>query len=57
MYKKLNPQVADFPGASHADDLLYLFHTFLGADVSIESKEFSMLKKMVGLRVLIWFFN
>lgn len=49
MYKKLNPLVADFPGASHADDLLYLFHTFLGADVSIESKEFSIVKRMLSI--------
>jgi carboxylesterase type B len=46
-FKLFEKSVADYPGASHADDLMYLFSNMLGADISIESEEFAAVKKMV----------
>lgn len=45
--KHMKETMAKFPGSCHADDLGYLFKTFLTPDAGIQSMEFKALKLMV----------
>ncbi len=47
--KSMTDIATKFPGAAHGDDIFYLFKTMFGADVSIESKEFAAVKRMISI--------
>lgn len=48
VYKNIR-NCAHYKGASHADDLFYLFNTIYAESPQRDSKEFEVIKKMVGI--------
>lgn len=48
MFKALK-KCTMYKGASHADDIFYLFATNFHAPPAIDSKEFATIQKMVGM--------
>lgn len=46
---KINKKCSNYKGASHVDDLFYLFKSIYGDAPSKDSKEFKVIEKMVGI--------
>lgn len=49
LFKNVDPTLGDYTGATHADDLGFLFKNIFKTDIPIDSKDFEMLREMLNI--------